>query len=112
MRLFYADPGAELSSHDYRRSLRICRSTEDREPNIVWNALRRTERSNEDRAFDGGLISLRRAEGLTEDGGALFNMGLSTDDVGFNAGRNCQLRTERSTEGGALDAGLVTRWKT
>ena len=58
--------------------------------------------------FDRGLSVLLRTELSTEDGGALLKTGLLTEDVVLGAGRNCQLRTERSTEGGALDIGLVT----
>ena len=44
-----------------------------------------------------------------EDIGVLLKTGLSTEDVALNAGQNCQLRTEHSAEGGALDAGLESQ---
>ena len=67
-----------------------------------------TERSTEDRAFDRGMSTLRRTERSTEDGGALINKVLSTEDVALDAGRKCQLSTALLTEGRALDAGLET----
>ena len=109
---FSAVPGTERLSQDYQHSMSIRRSTEDEALDGGLNDLRRMERSTEDRMFDGGLSALRRTERSTEDGSALLKTGLSTEDVAFNTGRNCQLSTELSMEGEALDAGLGTRWKT
>ena len=64
----------------------------------------------EDGTLDGGLIALHGTERLMEDGVALLNTGLSMEDVALNAGQKCQLRTEHSAEGGALDAGLESQW--
>ena len=54
------------------------------------------ELSPEDGTFDGGLSALLRTERSTENGGALLETGLLTEDVALDAGRNCQLRTEGS----------------
>ena len=69
------------------------------------------ERSTEDGTFNGVLSALRRTELSTEYRGTLLKTGLSIEDLAFDAGRNCQLMTERSTEGGTVNSGLNARRK-
>ena len=50
-------------------------------------------------------------ERSTEDRGALLNTGLSTEDVAFDVGRNCQLKAERLTEGVTVNSRLNAQRK-
>ena len=91
--------------------------SEHRSVNWEQRAWRRTELSSQDGTLKLGRDVRRRTGRSSKDGlinrghGALLKMVLLTENAAHDAGQNCQLRTERSTEGRAFNGWLVTRWK-